>query len=286
MKKTLILALAFMTTGAFAQTTSTATTTEAKAKEKSPFSLRLIDQIGTQISEGKNAGFTNDLYITPGYKINDKYSMNFDNMMRTAYSRSSEEATNQYYYSTLNLYRSGILSQKEHGINLSANARVRAYVHAAVNNIGSTPGYGRVGMTASRSLTDSLSATLSTQYAVYARDNAKASTSSSYLYPYFILSYSANDKLSFGATLEYIRIFKKGTGEMVTDKKGKTSKVYDVESLDLTLEAGYQFTPKFNLSASVGSNLMTSHDKVDQLDNFADLAKNFNYAVTGVFSVF
>lgn len=286
MKKTLLLALAFTTAGAYAQTTtttSTASTEEAVKKvEKSPFGLRLIDQIGTDYGDGKLAGLGNDLYITPSYKINDKWSMNFDNLLQQYYDKEAGEVSNQYTYATLNLYRSGLLNEKEHGVSLSANARYRLYVKRLVDE-HTTPAYGRVGLTVSKSFTPKFNAYLSTQFAVYQRTTGGEGMSATYLYPILGLSYSISDKWSVGLTGEYLKYFSKNEGQRYSSGKNLGKMIYDNEQAFLTLEAGYQATSKLGIGASIAGKIGDAHDGVNQFD---DLHKNLNLSVSATYTVF
>ena len=116
--------LAASTTGSAGQTTSTVGNL-LKKLEESPMSMNYLNEVS--FDNYKTDGFKSLNQIYLGYKIDKYHSVKlvtrFDIDHTAAQKKANDDFHTEYQNSQIRLYRSKILTQAEHGVNLSAQFR-------------------------------------------------------------------------------------------------------------------------------------------------------------------
>ena len=272
-------------------TTNTSTTNISKSwyqkLKDSPLSLAYIHEVSAVRNPSDKETFhgsNNMSYVSMSYKMTDKDKLN----LFSRWDRRDIEDTNSdddWTYAGIQYYRSGILTQDKHGVNMTFQLRQRFYPNFMEKSnrkeaVGASKrywGYTRPGVILSRSLTDKLYMSWGTHVAFYNRYSGVEGQNSNYFYTYPSFSYSITDKFSTGLTVEYFKLHKKG-GSLAADATTRTS-----EDLSATVEFGYALHPQISLGVSSGLVLMESHN--GRTWN-RDMDENFSLAASASISVF
>ncbi len=270
---------------AVSTTATTTSTTNASAWQKlkdSPASLNIYS--GTDLTRNKKndidgTSSLNILYL--GWKLSDKNSLRMENRWSTgqkwqAPTKKDREFDTTFSRQVLKYTRSGILNEKEHGINLAANLEGRYYPDHDTRISTNSYGLIRPSLSASKSFENGLSLSGTFYYAKKLLIKAKEQGASvDYLYLYTRQSYSYSDKLSFFLYQELFRDFKKGREYLGTEN--------DTERIDISMGLSYQFTPMISGGASVGANPFIANDQKLVKENWLGAA---TYGVNLYLSVF
>ena len=267
--------------GSTAATTSTSKASLWQKLKESPVSLNILSATDLNKNEKhkiNGASMTNIAYL--GWKLSDKDSLRLENRWTTdktwqAATKKEREFDTTHSRMVLKYTRSGILNQKEHGINLKAALEARYLPDHDRRESGNRYGLIRPSVSMSKSFNSGfgLSGTL-----YYAKKLLKKSkepgTGVDYLYLVTTQSFSFTDKLSLSITEEFFHQYVKGR-----QYNGNN----DVESVDISMELGYQFNPSIYGGVSVASSPFQAHD---QRTTAVDWAKKLGYGFNVYMSVF
>lgn len=251
-------AFAAGSTGNTTTSTSNLKNLYQKLKE-SPASMNVLLDTGFSKNENNeivSATQTNIAYL--GWKLSSKDSLRLENRWTTNFgwdeSKTDEEnkADTTWSREVIKYTRTGILNQKDNGINLSANMELRILPDAEARGKSNSNGGVRPSVSASHSLSNGINLSGTFYYMRNLRRDDKPSTYTSYNYLVTSQSYGFTEKLSLAFIQEYIRMSKPGTAD--------TAGLHNDEDLTVTAELGYQFNPVVYAGIYAGNTLMASND--------------------------
>ncbi|MBT7609777.1 MAG: hypothetical protein HN576_08470 [Bacteriovoracaceae bacterium] len=284
------LALAGSALGAESAATNTTTANASvwqKLKE-SPASLNILSATdATKNSDHKINGvsMTNIVYL--GWKLSEKDSLRLENRWSTskkwqAATKEEREMDTTMSRQVIKYSRSGILNQKDHGVNVKAALEGRYYPDHDMRVSKNSYGLVRPSVSVSRSFESGLSLSNTLYYAKNLNIKTKEhGTTVDYLYLVLSQSYSFTDKLSLSLTEEFFHAYKKGRKYLKADSNGKA--IRDIENVSISMELGYQFNPSIYGGVSVASSPFVAHD---QRTTAVDWAKDLGYGFNVYMSAF
>jgi hypothetical protein len=279
-----ILALTLTTSAFTAESAATTMTTTASTWQKlkeSPASLSIFASVSTEKDETNKingASSTNMVYL--GWKLSDKDSLRLENRWATeklwgASTKEARKMDTTFKRTVLKYSRSGILNQKDHGINLKAALEARYYFDHDLRTGGNNYGLLRPSLSASRSLKNGLSLSATLMYAKKLNIETKQQgTGVDYLLLLLSQSYSITDKLTVTLSEDLYHSYVKGR---------QYNGVNDSSSISIAGELGYQLTTAFSGAVSVSGTPFKGHD---QRTSAANWAKELSYGANVYISVF
>jgi hypothetical protein len=284
MKKLIIAALALGSLGAFAQSTSSSTSSNTvtgtlgnaynKLKE-SPLKLSLINEWSPARDEEKNLtanGWSNAFYTYFTYKLNARNKITAYPTWVTTRDAATKTSDTVLSNVTVDFAHTGVMRQDKYGFDLGFVARSRTFADNIKKNKASN-GYARVGARVGRKFTDTLSASADILVAQYLQDSSVATetTADNYFYIPASATLTLGEKGYVAVIPEYFRTF-------ATDNAGET------ETLDLGVEGGYELLPGVSSALSIYSRaLMQSNDGKTFKD---EIAQSLEYTLLLSMSVF
>ena len=144
--------------------------------------------------------------------------------------------------------------------------------YSKIKEKGQAYGYTRPGVVISKSLTDSLSFSMASMFAVYQRSSAAPNLGKNYLYFTPTLAYQINSKWSVSMLNELIHI----------NRVGDVSSG-DLTNLDSTFTLGYSLSDSVSLGFNVGVPILRAHDGQILAEN---TARNMSYSIDATISAF
>lgn len=279
-----ILGLALTGSAFGAESAATTSTTQASTWQKlkeSPASLSIYASVGTEKDDDQKingATSTNMVYL--GWKLSDKDSLRLENRWATkklwgASTKEARATDTSFKRTVLKYSRSGILNQKDHGINLKAALEARYLFDHDARVGGNNYGLIRPSISASRSLTNGINLSATLMYAKKLTIKSKEQgTNVDYLLLLLSQSYSFTDKLTLTLSQDLFHSYKKGR---------QYNGVNDYSDIVVGSELGYQFTTAFSGAISVSGTPFVAHD---QRTTAANWAKELSYGANVYISVF
>lgn len=255
---------------AFAQTTTTTASNVSsssivntyRALKEGPLDMSFFVEAANQGGSKEITGYTNTNIVYLGYRFTSTDSLQLENRWVVDAPNGADSDT-QFARSVVKYKRSGILNEKDNGINLSAALERRFYPEQEYRQSKNTDGLNRASVSASKSFGD-LGLASTFYYATNdVRDQANHSTQRNYLYLVTSQSYDLGRNFSTGFTQEFFK-------DNNRKDKGETT------NIALTLEIGNQLTPDLYVGATVAGSPVLAKDEwiVD-----SQWAKNLTYAV-------
>ncbi len=246
MKLTKAVALLALTSslGAQAASSSTSTTTISNIYQKlkeSPLSMSVLSE--TASAKGME-GFINTNILYLGYKLSDKDSLKLEN--RLLVDRRTGKEDTRMNRMVLSYNRGKILTQDQHGINMSAKLEQRLYPAPTDRNGRNQYGLTRASVKVSHEFNSLFSLSGSLFGAKTQRINKAAQdTNDTYAYASFVENFQINDKW-------YVAFIQEPF--IARDVAGKqTANIYNV------IETGYQLTPEL-VGAVYTANTLENDD--------------------------
>ncbi|PIP96280.1 MAG: hypothetical protein COW00_15980 [Bdellovibrio sp. CG12_big_fil_rev_8_21_14_0_65_39_13] len=252
MKKTILtFAGLLLTTGAFAQaTTSSANTTSTNALsdfygslKASPLKFTFIEEFAPGRNE--NNDLTTDTWsntITPyfSYKLNDRNSLAAYGQWSTSKSDPERAYTTAWSNLTFDYSFKNILTEDSNGIGMNFVARQRFFMDAIQNN-KATSGYSRVGAKFYKTI-GKVSGSADVLFAKYHQNSevADATTADTYFYIPANVSLTLGEKGYVAFLPEYFRQFATETTDSLSN------------NLSAAIEGGYQVTDQLGLALNIG----------------------------------
>lgn len=271
MKLTKVVALLALTSSLGAQAASTSTTSLGNIYQQlkeSPLSMDVLSETAT--AKGME-GFQNTSIIYLGYKLTDKDSVKLEN--RFLFDRRTGKEDTRMNRMVLSYNRGKILTQADHGINMSAKLEQRLYPAPTDRNARNQYGLTRASVKASHEF-NSLFSLSGTLYGAKTQRMNKADqdTNDTYAYASFVENFQITDKWYVAFVQEPF------IGRTVGGVQ--SANIYNV------LETGYQITPEI-LGAVYTANTLESDDgKKLSLSNFSEATKAQEFAFYFMLSAF
>jgi hypothetical protein len=228
-----------------------------KKLQKSPLQLAYLNE-GVIRTYGGKGLYTNH-YVYAGYKIDKYHSFKIvpafksdytgDNNNPSKSQRGQGDIHTEYQYTTFRLYRSSILTQKEHGIGLSGQIRYYVYGDNFRNSSSSQLTKERIYPYFSKTWGKfHLSVPFFTEF-VHGSTKRERND-----YVGSTLTYSLNDSWSFATGLEY---YTTNNEDSANDKE-----YYTITPVEVTWSKG-----RFSATASATFDVAESKDRFDGFIN-------------------
>lgn len=272
MKLTKSIALLALTSSIGAQAASTSTTTLSNIYQKlkeSPLSMSVLSE--TASARGMD-GFQNTSILYLGYKLTDKDSLKLEN--RVLFDRRTGKEDTRMNRMVLSYNRGKILTQDQHGINMSAKLEQRLYPNPTDRNARNQYGLTRASVKVSHEFNSlfSMSATLfgaKTQR----MNKADPDTTDTYAYASFVENFQINDKW-------YVAFVQEPFISRNVDGSQGGANIYSA------LETGYQLTPELLGAVYTANTLENDDGKKLSIRNFGKATKGQEYAFYFMLSAF
>ena len=274
-----IMTLAALSPAVMAQTSAPKMTTPVQTStvaekslfrqiKDSAFDMALNMETDTKRNaENKVDGFAQTNRLLSSYKLtaNDKMSLD----LRSTHNKlNNTDTVNSVERSALKYARKGLMTQAAQGVDLSASAEYRYLPNSVARNAKNRYSHVRVGTTAARS-SGNFAADVGLFYAFNQtkdKDSAPNRAASNWYMP-LSQSYNLTDKLKTSLTEE---LFYSNTA----------SSVQETGSLDLTAEAGYQFTDDFYIGLSAAGTPVSRTDGTEAKGWGKQLTYGVNFDIT------
>lgn len=277
----LALSGAALAAGSTAATTSTSKASVWQKLKESPASLNILSATDfNKRADHKINGATMTNIVYLGWKLSDKDSLRLENRWTTkktwqAPTKKEREFDTTYARQVLKYQRTGILNQKEHGINLKAAMEYRYLPDAKTRQQANYHSLFRPSVSASRSFDNGFGLSGTLYYAKKLNFRTKEQgTGTDYLYLVTTQSFSFTDKLSLSITEEFFHSYVKGR---------EYAGVNDYSEVSVSAELGYSFNPAIYAGISVATTPFKAHD---QRTTAVDWLKKAGYGFNVYMSVF
>ena len=238
------MALAASTTSTMPQTNGSSTSTFNFEKIQKNISLGYLNE--SVVNVYKADGFYADHLFYPGYKIDKYHTVKLVPYLRTSLTKAQRDqgdAHTQYLNTSLRLYRSKILTQDKHGVNL--NFQMRNYFYPKATRDGGKDTAHRLYFTGSKTVGKvDFTAGAFTQI-----NNRNSGSHTAKRGDYLALGagYNFSDMFSTSATVEYYH---------AVDKIGADDKEY----ITITVPAVAINYKKLNFSVGTAFDIIESKD--------------------------
>lgn len=277
----LALSGAALAAGTTAATTSTSNASVWQKLKESPASLNILSATDFK-KDSKHkvngASMTNVVYL--GWKLTDKDSLRLENRWTTnktwqAPTKEAREFDTTFARQVLKYDRSGILNQKEHGVNMKAALEYRYLPDHDSRHSANYHSMFRPSVSLSRSFDSGFGLSGTLYYARKLNMRAKEQGAGvDYLYLVTTQSFSFTDKLSLSLTEEFFHSYVKGR---------QYNGVNDYSEVSISAELGYSFNPAIYAGISVATTPFIGHD---QRTTAVDWLKKAGYGFNVYMSVF
>ena len=267
------LLAASMSASIMAQSVQTSTTNSSdllsKIAEKTSLLLFLgLDHQGTT---NTYTGYsqTNIGYLT--FRITDNDIVRLETRVSIS-NPNGEDATTSFSRTVLRYTRANILTQDNHGVNLSAAFEKRYLPDSEMRNSSNTYGLNRLSVSASRTINDKLSVGATAYVALQdIKDKTNLETSRNYYY----LVLTETVALPYEVSLTFVEEFFKNN-----NKKNEG----EFNSFDLTAEFSKSLTDKIGSAFYVAGTPISSTTNSWSLNK--DWTDNLRYGVSFTYSAF
>ena len=281
-----------LSVSAMAQSTKTNTSTAStkstyqKLKE-SPFGLWLAlsnsgvrDVNNDQLATGEFTGVSGSLDAGLSYKLSQNWDALF--MPEVSFENGEGGTVLDLDFLMYRLRRRNILTQKEHGLSLSAD--LRYYSFNGEGDSDNSSGRIRANVTLSKSWSDDFSTTVILRHDRLQNKNDLATTNSFSRF-YFIPSYSINDTLTASVTTIYNSTNRNTNNAKYTEPLAQTD-----QWILISPELSISINPSFSIGLGgywmVATRSYDSKTETKQWDNTEKIGDNMTYTANLNFNVF